>query len=167
MLFARADKCIDLILSRRTQLCISSKLKAQSILNFSSPNKPTKGFTLLELIVTISIASIVTAIAVPNFTTIVQNNRIKSTTNNIVGSLQYARQTAAINKTTVTACTPLPSNPENCALRYQWKSGIALIQGDAKVQDFTPPPPPDEPSAPTLSLVPLPPIIAEPNKVHQ
>jgi len=128
----------------------SSKLKAQSSKKLKTLfNKPLikslKGFTLLELIITISILGIVSAIAVPNFTTMVQNNRIKSTTNHIVSSLQFARQTAVIEQTQVTACTPVPGNPENCALSRNWQNGVALLQGKAKVDNYTPPPPPSAP----------------------
>jgi len=87
-----------------------------------------------------------TAIAVPNFTKMVQNNRIKTTTNHIVGSLQFARQTASIEQTQVTACSPVPGNPDSCALANNWKNGVALLKGNAKVDKYTPPPPPTPPS---------------------
>jgi len=91
----------------------------------------------------------------------VQNNRIKSTTNHIVSTLQFARQTAAINKTSVTACTPIPGSPESCGLTYNWNNGVALLQGNAKIEAFTPPPLPVKPSInlPPLVLIPLPAII--------
>jgi len=132
----------------------SSKLKAQSSklkakLNFKSFEKSiknTKGFTLLELVITVSVLGLATAIAVPNFTTMVQNNRIKTTTNHIISSLQFARQTAAIEQTQVSACSPVPDNPERCALANNWKNGVALLKGNAKVDKYTPPPPPAPPT---------------------
>jgi len=138
--------------------------KPKARLNRPLPFKSTKGFSLLELLVTLGIASVAATIAVPNFTAMVQNNRIKSTTNHIIGSLQFARQTAAINKTQVTACSPIPSSPQSCALTNHWNSGIALLQGDIKVAPYTAPPPPQfnaqapEPPA----FVPVPPIKPEP-----
>jgi len=131
----------------------SSKLKAQSSklkeksnrLLYKPSSKILKGFTLLELIITVSLLSLVTAIAVPSFTTMVQNNRIRSTTNHIISSLQFARQTAVIEQTEVTACTPELGNPQSCALNNQWKNGVALLKGKAKVDAYTPPPPPAPP----------------------
>jgi len=140
---------------RRTQLC--SKLKAQSSKLKGTVNYPPvkksiiktikniKGFSLLELVITVSVLGVITAIAVPSFTTMVQNNRIKATTNHIVSSLQFARQTAAIEQTQVMACTPLAGNPQNCALTTNWQNGIALVTGNAKIENYTPPPPPAEP----------------------
>jgi len=89
---------------------------------------------------------VVTAIAIPNFKNMVQNNRIKSTTNNIVSTLQFARQTAAIHKKTVTACTPMPGKTENCAVSNNFSSGIALFDGDIKIEKDTPLKPPSRPT---------------------
>jgi len=97
----------------------------------------------------------------------VQNNKIKSTTNSIVSTLQFARQTAAINNTQVTACTPIPSSSESCASTYNWNNGVALLQGKVELAAFTPPPPPTKPtlsSPPVLTLMPEPVVIAEPKK---
>jgi len=95
----------------------------------------------------------------------VQNNRIKATTNHILSSLQYARQTAAINKTQVIACTPVPSDSENCALSNNWNNGVALLEGQAKVNKYTAPPPPKKPHAPEKpTFVSVPPLKAKPKK---
>jgi type IV fimbrial biogenesis protein FimT len=59
-------------------------------------NKPlnTSGFSLIELITTITIVSILTAIAVPSFTTIISNNRLTTYSNEFVTALYYARSEA-------------------------------------------------------------------------
>ena len=49
------------------------------------------GFTLVELAVTVAILAILIAIAVPSFTVVVNNNRLASQANALVGALQYAR----------------------------------------------------------------------------
>jgi len=93
---------------------------------------------------------------VPSYFTTVQNNRIKSTTNHIVSTLQFARQTAAINNTQVIACTPVA---DNCGLSANWSNGITLQQGDVKIVPYKYPKLPDPPGSP-----PNKPIIVKPQK---
>lgn len=52
------------------------------------------GFTMVELMITIVIAAILTAIAVPSFRNIILSNRLTSTANDIVSALNVARMEA-------------------------------------------------------------------------
>lgn len=52
------------------------------------------GFTLIELIVTLAVAGILTAIAVPSFKTTIQNNRQATQSNDLLGAMLYARSQA-------------------------------------------------------------------------
>lgn len=54
----------------------------------------SRGFTIIELMVTLSIAALLVLIGVPAFSSFVQNNRITSTTNFVVAQLHYARAEA-------------------------------------------------------------------------
>ncbi len=56
--------------------------------------KTKAGFTLVELMVTLAVAAILLSIAAPSFSDFIQNNRITSTTNNLIAHLQYARSEA-------------------------------------------------------------------------
>jgi len=94
----------------------------------------------------------------------VQNNRIKSTTNHIVSTLQFARQTAAINNTQISACKPV-ADKYNCALTTKWQQGVALLEGEAKVSQYKIPSPPTKPHAPEKpTLVSVPSIKPKPKK---
>lgn len=53
-----------------------------------------KGFTLVELMVVIALVAIIAGFAVPQFGRLIDNNRVVSTTNSIVGLLNYSRSEA-------------------------------------------------------------------------
>lgn len=59
------------------------------------------GFTLLEVLVTIAIASILMAIAVPSFSNTINRSALSSTINEINSSLNYARSEAIKRGATV------------------------------------------------------------------
>ncbi len=60
-----------------------------------------KGFTLLELLITITIVSILTAIAVPSFNTMISHNNIAAAQKEMRSSLQLARTMAISRGSTV------------------------------------------------------------------
>ena len=61
-------------------------------------------FTLIELLVTITILGIFAAIAVPNFTQFINNNRTQSFNNEMLSLLQYARSTAVEQSQLIKVC---------------------------------------------------------------
>src|SRR3546814_19233482 len=52
------------------------------------------GFTLIELMVTISVLAILMMLAVPSFTSIINSNRLTAQSNEVVAALQLARMEA-------------------------------------------------------------------------
>ena len=61
-----------------------------------------KGYTLLELMITVAIAGILLTIVVPGFMGLMERNNISTASNEIVGALLYARSEAVRTETTVT-----------------------------------------------------------------
>jgi type IV fimbrial biogenesis protein FimU len=66
--------------------------------------KQSQGFTLIELMITVVILGIFAAIAVPSFTSFINNNKVQSVSNELSSLLQYARSSAAQNNTPHIVC---------------------------------------------------------------
>ena len=62
------------------------------------------GFTLIELMVTISILAILLGIGVPSFRTMIEESRIRSVSTDIVRALELARSEAVKRGTPITLC---------------------------------------------------------------
>lgn len=56
--------------------------------------KNARGFTIVELMVTLAVLAIVLTLAVPSFNTLIQNNRMTTRANDVVTALNLARSEA-------------------------------------------------------------------------
>lgn len=66
--------------------------------------RPSGGFTLLELMVTVTVMAVLLAIAVPTFRNTIQRNRVSSASNDMLAALSYARTTAITRSQLVSMC---------------------------------------------------------------
>lgn len=89
------------------------------------------GFTLIELMVTITVAGILMALAVPAFRSFLQNDRLMSESNLLVMSLQLARSEAIKEDTTVSVCAS--TNGQNCDGVADWSNGW-IVQSSSGAQ---------------------------------
>jgi type IV fimbrial biogenesis protein FimT len=88
------------------------------------------GFTLLELMVTVTILAIGAAIAAPSYSAMIQRNRAKSVASELLAALNLARSEAARRGQPVSICKS--SDGSNCAgSSTQWDSGwIVFVNED-------------------------------------
>ncbi|WP_169577553.1 GspH/FimT family pseudopilin [Sinimarinibacterium sp. CAU 1509] len=70
----------------------------------STPNRACGGFTALELLVTITVAAIVTAFAAPALGSFLTANRIAAEANALVSAFSFARSEAVTRSSAISMC---------------------------------------------------------------
>jgi type IV fimbrial biogenesis protein FimT len=86
------------------------------------------GVTLVELIVVISIAAILTAIGVPSYRYVTTSNRISGEINDLMGDLQFARYEAIKEGLTVTVCPAASASmAATCDVTTTWTEGWIVL----------------------------------------
>src|SRR3569832_1171984 len=89
----------------------------------------SRGFTLVELLVTISIATILVTLAVPSFSDFVKINRMITQTNDFVTALNVARSEAIRRGNRITLCKS--SDGAGCVSGGNWEQGwIVFVDAD-------------------------------------
>lgn len=91
----------------------SEYLSALPVLQLSAGRKSripdlmpsVRGFTLVELMVTVAVAAIMLAIAVPSFTYLIQSNILTTASNDLIVNLNYAHSEAGKKGTATYVCT--------------------------------------------------------------
>jgi type IV fimbrial biogenesis protein FimT len=82
------------------------------------------GLSLVELLVTLAVAAVLTGMVVPAFRDLAADRRGSAALNQIVGAVQYARSAAITHHATVTLC---PGIDRRCLGRDQWHRGALLF----------------------------------------
>lgn len=83
----------------------------------------SRGFGLMELMITITILGIITVIAVPTFQTIIQNNRAVTLSTAFITSIHLARSEAVKRGTFVTMCPSANAAFTACGNSASWNNG--------------------------------------------
>lgn len=78
------------------------------------PVKHSAGFTILELMVAVSVLGILLGIGVPALGNLIRNNRIAEQANAVVGALNYARGETATRGVPVTICAARDAGRTQC-----------------------------------------------------
>ena len=66
--------------------------------------KRNAGFTLIEMMTAIAVLGVLTAVAVPSFTNMINRNRLASQSNELLSAIQFARIEAIRSNARITFC---------------------------------------------------------------
>ena len=89
-------------------------------------NRKSTGFTLLELVIIVTILAITSAFAAPGVMSMIADNRISSSVNDYVAALQFAKTEAAARISPVTLCKA-NNNLNNCVAGGDWQQGWVVF----------------------------------------
>ena len=89
----------------------------------------SRGFTLVELMITIAVLAIGSALAYPSFSSVLRSNRVATSTNNVIAAVNLARSEAIRNNRGGGIC---PSNAGTQCDGVDWNVGyLAYSDADA------------------------------------
>lgn len=97
-------------------------------------NDRPNGFTLVELMVTLSVLVILTTIAVPSFQRAIANNRAAVGANELLAALQLARSEAVRRNSNASLCPS--TNGTECTGGTDWSGGWILFHDVAGNGDW-------------------------------
>ena len=107
-----------------------------------------RGFTMIELMVTVAIIAILAMLAAPSFNDAILSNKLASFANNFVASATLARGEAVKRNAAVTLCVVATDTSTTCTTSGDWQQGWIVfndINGDGILDEST-----ADPAAPTL-----------------
>jgi type IV fimbrial biogenesis protein FimT len=88
--------------------------------------KPAAGFTLVELLVTVTVLGVIVAIALPNLQAFLVNNRINGMTNHVLGIMNFARSEAIARNKNVVVCAR-STGTDTCSNTEFWGERETMV----------------------------------------
>lgn len=95
--------------------------------------RSVQGFTLVELMVTLGVAGVLLALAVPSFNQLIVTNRLTTQANEVVAAMNFARSEAIKRNTRISFCRAGSTTATSCAATAgSWRNWI-ITPGDGTV----------------------------------
>ena len=111
---------------------------------FCTHKNNQSGFSLVEMLITISILVVAISLAAPPLTSFIENNRMTSAANNLVSAINYARNEAIARRTTTTVVgndsgwtvsfIPLTTTTPSAIMTYELEGDLQITISDANVR---------------------------------
>jgi type IV fimbrial biogenesis protein FimT len=95
------------------------------------PLRLARGFTIIELMITVTIMAVLLVVVAPSFQSAMLSNRLASYANDWVAAAQVARGEAIKRNAAVTLCRS--SDQSTCAASGTWQQGWVLRASDGTV----------------------------------
>ena len=95
----------------------------------------SRGFTLIELMVTIAVAAILIAIATPSFQKMIVNNRLSTVANELADNISFARSEAIKRNRTITFCQTDSATNTLCAAGNNAWAYWVIVQNAASADE--------------------------------
>lgn len=96
-----------------------------------------RGFTLIELMVTVAVAAVLLMVAVPSFNDVILNSKLTGNANTLLSSIQFARSEAIKRNTVVLLCRS--ADGKTCAASGGWEQGwVVRVAGPVSATDPDP-----------------------------
>lgn len=102
------------------------------IMHFERRVLPSRGVTLIELMVAVAVLAILALVAVPAYNEVVLGSRLTSLANSFVSSLSLARSEAIKRNALVTVCKS--ADGASCTNDGGWQQGWIVLAGTTVVQ---------------------------------
>jgi len=106
---------------RNTSACLQPGLLGNTGTPKLSAMRRAPGFTLLELMITITVAGVLLAVGIPNFRSALADNRLAAQTNELSTALSTARGEAMKRGVQVTICRSTTGT--SCSAAGNWREG--------------------------------------------
>jgi len=88
-------------------------------------SKAQRGFTLIEMMMTITVFALLLGVAVPSFMETVRNNRLTTQNNEFIGALNLARSEALKRSNSVSVCASV--DQLTCSGATDWTTGYIVF----------------------------------------
>lgn len=94
--------------------------------------RPQRGFTLIEMMITLAVMAVLLAIAAPSFNSALLGSKLGAYANSLIASTLLARSEAIKRNAAVTLCAS--TNGTTCATAGGWEQGWVVLAGATLIQ---------------------------------